>query len=50
MIVREILRVADWAIFAYFVALNSSYLILITLAGLEFGRHLRRIPFAGAAR
>ncbi len=48
MIVREILRVADWAIFAYFVALNSSYLILITLAGLEFGRHLRRIPFAGA--
>ncbi len=48
MIIREVVRVADWAIFAYFVALNSSYLILITLAGLEFGRHLRRIPFAGA--
>jgi cellulose synthase/poly-beta-1,6-N-acetylglucosamine synthase-like glycosyltransferase len=43
-----ILRVADWAIFAYFVGLNSSYLVLITLAGLEFGRHLRRISFAGA--
>jgi cellulose synthase/poly-beta-1,6-N-acetylglucosamine synthase-like glycosyltransferase len=48
MILREVLRVADWAIFGYFVALNSSYLILITLAGLEFGRHLRRSSFAGA--
>jgi cellulose synthase/poly-beta-1,6-N-acetylglucosamine synthase-like glycosyltransferase len=48
MIIREVLRIADRAILAYFVALNSSYLILITLAGLEFGRHLRRIPFAGA--
>jgi cellulose synthase/poly-beta-1,6-N-acetylglucosamine synthase-like glycosyltransferase len=46
-LVRELLRVTDWAIFAYFVALNSSYLILICLAGLEFARHLRRIPFAG---
>jgi cellulose synthase/poly-beta-1,6-N-acetylglucosamine synthase-like glycosyltransferase len=48
LIIREILRVADWAIFAYFIALNSSYLVLICMAGLEFGKHLRRAPFAGA--
>ncbi|GIE46827.1 glycosyl transferase family 2 [Amorphoplanes nipponensis] len=47
-LVREILRGADVLIFAYFVALNSSYLVLIAMAGLEFGRHLRRAPFAGA--
>jgi cellulose synthase/poly-beta-1,6-N-acetylglucosamine synthase-like glycosyltransferase len=47
-LIREILRLADWAIFAYFVALNSSYLVLIVMAGLEFGKHLRRQPFAGA--
>ncbi len=47
-VVRELLRVTDWGIFAYFVALNTSYLVLICLAGLEFARHLRRIPFAGA--
>jgi cellulose synthase/poly-beta-1,6-N-acetylglucosamine synthase-like glycosyltransferase len=46
--VRELLRVTDVAIFAYFVALNSSYLVLIVLAGLEFGKHLRRQTFAGA--
>jgi cellulose synthase/poly-beta-1,6-N-acetylglucosamine synthase-like glycosyltransferase len=46
-VIRELLRSADWVIFGYFVALNSSYLVLIALAGLEFGRHLRRSPFAG---
>ncbi|MDT5032150.1 MAG: hypothetical protein QOC94_2321 [Actinoplanes sp.] len=46
--IRNLLRVTDWAIFGYFVALNSSYLVLIVMAGLEFGRHLRRAPFAGA--
>jgi cellulose synthase/poly-beta-1,6-N-acetylglucosamine synthase-like glycosyltransferase len=45
--VRQLLFVTDWAIFAYFVALNSSYLVLIGLAGMEFARHLRRQPFAG---
>jgi len=45
---REILRYTDVAIFAYFVGLNSSYLVLMALAGLEFGKHLRRAPFAGA--
>jgi cellulose synthase/poly-beta-1,6-N-acetylglucosamine synthase-like glycosyltransferase len=48
LIVREFLKVADWAIFGYFVALNSSYLILIVMAGLEFAKHLRRQPFAGS--
>jgi len=45
--VRQLLFVTDWAIFAYFVALNSSYLVLIGLAGMEFAGHLRRQPFAG---
>lgn len=47
-LIREVLRVTDWAIFGYFVALNSSYLVLMLLAGMEFTKHLRRIPFAGA--
>jgi len=47
-LVREILRWTDVGIFSYFVALNSSYLVLIVMAGLEFARHLRRAPFAGA--
>jgi len=46
--VRELLRVTDVTIFVYFVLLNSSYLVLILLAGQEFHRHLRRAPFAGA--
>ncbi|MGW4947025.1 glycosyltransferase family 2 protein [Actinoplanes sp. NPDC004185] len=47
-LIRDILHYTDVTIFAYFLALNSSYLVLIALAGLEFGRHLRRAPFAGA--
>ena len=46
--VRELLRVTDWGILVYFVALNSSYLVLIVMAGLEFAKHLRRTPFSGA--
>jgi cellulose synthase/poly-beta-1,6-N-acetylglucosamine synthase-like glycosyltransferase len=45
--VRQLLWLTDWGILAYFLALNSSYLILIVLAGVEFHRHLRRAPFAG---
>src|SRR4051794_41788441 len=48
MMLRDLIRVTDWMIFAYFVALNSSYLVLVGMAGLEFGKHLRRAPFAGA--
>jgi cellulose synthase/poly-beta-1,6-N-acetylglucosamine synthase-like glycosyltransferase len=40
----------DWAVLAYFLALNSTYLVLIVLATLEFVRHLRRAPFAGLDR
>jgi cellulose synthase/poly-beta-1,6-N-acetylglucosamine synthase-like glycosyltransferase len=47
-LIRDALRVTDWGIFVYFVMLNSSYLLLMVLAGLEFARHLRRIPYAGA--
>jgi cellulose synthase/poly-beta-1,6-N-acetylglucosamine synthase-like glycosyltransferase len=45
--VRELLRLTDYAILAYFVLINSSYLVLIGLAWLEFVHHLRRVPFAG---
>src|SRR3954451_12126015 len=47
-LVRDLLRFADWAILAYFVTLNSSYLLLVVMAGLEFAKHLRRARFAGA--
>jgi cellulose synthase/poly-beta-1,6-N-acetylglucosamine synthase-like glycosyltransferase len=47
-VVQQFLNVADWSIFAYFIALNSSYLVLICLAALEFVRHIRRAKFAGA--
>jgi len=46
--VLHLLRVADWAVLAYFVALNSSYLALIVLASAEFAKHLRRQSFAGS--
>src|SRR5688572_16516612 len=46
-LVREWLRVTDVAILLYFLLINTSYLVLIGLAGLEFVRHLRRQPFAG---
>lgn len=32
---------------AYFFLINSSYLVLIALASVNFTRHLRRTPFAG---
>ena len=46
-LVIDVLRGADYAVFGYFLALNSSYLILIVLASVEFAKHLRRAPFAG---
>lgn len=40
----------DWAVLGYFFVLNSTYLVLIVLAAVEFVRHLRRAPFAGLDR
>jgi cellulose synthase/poly-beta-1,6-N-acetylglucosamine synthase-like glycosyltransferase len=37
----------DVGVLLYFVAINTSYLLLISLAALEFARLLRRVPFAG---
>lgn len=37
----------DLGVLVYFLAINSSYLVLITLAAMEFARLLRRVPFAG---
>jgi cellulose synthase/poly-beta-1,6-N-acetylglucosamine synthase-like glycosyltransferase len=46
-VVRSALAGADTAVLLYFFAINTSYLVLIVLAGLEFARHRRRKPFAG---
>jgi cellulose synthase/poly-beta-1,6-N-acetylglucosamine synthase-like glycosyltransferase len=37
----------DVGVLLYFLAINTSYLLLITLAAMEFARLLRRVPFAG---
>jgi cellulose synthase/poly-beta-1,6-N-acetylglucosamine synthase-like glycosyltransferase len=44
---RTLLGLTDLAILCYFLLINTSYLVLITLASAEFIRHLRRVPFAG---
>ncbi|HWH01250.1 MAG TPA: glycosyltransferase, partial [Pilimelia sp.] len=45
---RQALQVADYAIFGYFVLINTSYALLVGLAATAFVQHLRRVPFAGA--
>lgn len=45
---RELLRVTDVGFLVYFAMINTSYLILLALASVEFGQHVRRAPFAGA--
>lgn len=46
-IVSSLLTWMDEAVLGYFLVINTSYLVLIVLATLEFARHLRRVPFAG---
>lgn len=45
--VRELLHLADVAILVYFVMINTSYLVLIALATVEFVHHTRRAPLSG---
>lgn len=45
--VVEALRVFDAGVLGYFLVINTSYLLLVGLASLEFARQLRRVPFAG---
>ncbi len=45
--VVEPLRIADLAVLTYFLLLNSGYLVLIGLAGVEVAGHRRRVPYAG---
>jgi cellulose synthase/poly-beta-1,6-N-acetylglucosamine synthase-like glycosyltransferase len=47
-VLHDVLKAADVVIFGYFLAINTGYLVLISLAAVEFVQHLRRIPFAGA--
>ncbi|MGC9671446.1 glycosyltransferase family 2 protein [Planosporangium sp. 12N6] len=44
---RELLRITDGVILGYFLLINTSYLILIALATVEFVRHVRRAPLSG---
>ncbi|HLI01613.1 MAG TPA: glycosyltransferase family 2 protein [Acidimicrobiales bacterium] len=37
----------DWAVIGYFVAINTSYFLLLMLAATEFVRYLRWLPFVG---
>jgi cellulose synthase/poly-beta-1,6-N-acetylglucosamine synthase-like glycosyltransferase len=47
--VRDLLYGANVVILGYFLIVNTSTLLLMGLAVLEFGRHHRRAPFSGAA-
>ena len=47
--VAAALHVLDGPVLVYFLAINTSYLLLVVLAALEFARHLGRAPFAGHA-
>ena len=40
------MAVTAWPILIYFILINTSFLVLIGLAALEFARHMRRMPFA----
>ena len=41
---------AQLPMIGYFLLINSSYLILILLAGAETLRHARRLPYEGSPR
>ncbi len=45
--IRPLLHASDTAVLVYFLAVNTSYLVLIGLATVEFVRHKRRAPLAG---
>ena len=44
--VAGVMAVTAWPILIYFILINTSFLVLIGLAALEFARHMRRMPFA----
>jgi cellulose synthase/poly-beta-1,6-N-acetylglucosamine synthase-like glycosyltransferase len=46
-LVLDALHVTDVAILLYFLVINTSYLVLIVLAAVEFVHHLRRAPLSG---
>lgn len=37
----------DWAVIGYFIAINTSYFVLLVLAATEFVKYLRWVPFIG---
>jgi cellulose synthase/poly-beta-1,6-N-acetylglucosamine synthase-like glycosyltransferase len=46
-VVRDAIVAFNWFVLAYFLLLNSSYLLLIAVASLDVARWLRRFSFAG---
>ena len=45
--VAAVLAFVAWPILVYFLLINTSYLVMIVLATVDFVSHRRRIPFAG---
>lgn len=48
--VEVIFELLSLPILAYFLLINSAYLMLVVSSFLEFRHHLRRLPFAGRAQ
>ena len=45
--VAAVLAFVAWPVLVYFLLINSSYLVMIVLAAVDFVAYRRRIPFAG---
>lgn len=45
--VAAVLAFVAWPVLIYFLVINTSYLVMIGLATVDFVSHRRRIPFAG---
>jgi cellulose synthase/poly-beta-1,6-N-acetylglucosamine synthase-like glycosyltransferase len=45
--VGAVFEALQWPVLAYFLLLNTSYLVLVLLAAWQFGHHLRRLGHSG---
>lgn len=46
-VATTILYTFDWFVLGYYVALNSTYMVLLSIAAVDLTRRLRRQPFVG---
>lgn len=42
-----ILYTFDWFVLGYYIALNSTYMILLSIAAVDLAKRLRRQPYIG---